>query len=261
MHEQRGTSTAIAVSLVTGCSSAFMDVSTKGWTACLRSAGGPLDVVAHGGWVFWASVVGNVFFMFFLRFGLIWGCQHCDVLLFVPLNAVLNTFISVAAGIVALCEGSDVISWAGLVFSGISCATGTILLAGGPQDVHDATSDLWDSEGGPEDSEGEDEGGEASPLGFDGDVGEATPTPHHIRMCSANFTAAVANLNIELKDRWRRKSRVRRLVERIRDGDDGLPTRIQSASAVRRRRTATSSDSDDGSSDSDESEPAGLRTC
>ncbi|CAK0829960.1 unnamed protein product [Prorocentrum cordatum] len=240
----RGVSTATAVSLMTGCSSAFMDVSTKGWTACLRSAGGPLDVVALGGWLFWACVVANVFFMVFMRFGLssgqhpiIWGCQHCDVLLFVPLNSVLNTLFSVVAGIVALGEGSGVISWAGLAFSGISCATGTILLAGGPQDViDDAKSDIFTD--GVEDDEGDGEADEASPQELHGAAGD--PTPHAIRLCSAgNWTTAVSNLNMELKARWKHKSRIRGLVDRL-------------SKSARRRADRTADDSD-GSSETEES--------
>lgn len=245
-HEQKAVSTAVAVSLMTGCSSAFMDIATKGWTACLRSAGGPLDVVTQGGWLFWACVVANIFFMIFMRFGLIWGCQHCDVLLFVPLNAVLNTFISVAAGIVALSEGSGVISWAGLAFSGVSCATGTILLAGGPQDASDDdTSDLF-TEGDAEDRGGDGEDDEATPEELDG---AALATPHAIRLCSAgNWTTAVSNLNIELKARWRHRSRMRDLVDRIRSGKStgSLGQRWQ------RRPSGSSADSADGSSDSEE---------
>ncbi|CAK0878022.1 unnamed protein product [Prorocentrum cordatum] len=236
MHERRGVRTATAVSLMTGCSSAFMDVSTKGWAACLRSAGGPLEVVARGGWLFWACVVANVFFMVFMRFGLIWGCQHCDVLLFVPLNSVLNTLFSVVAGIVALSEGSGVISWAGLVFSGISCATGTVLLAGGPQDViDDARSDIF-TEGGAEDDEGDGAAEEASPQELGGAAGEATP--YVVRLCSAgNWTTAVSNMNMELKARWRHKSRIRSLVDRISKGG--------------RRRADSTADSADGSSESE----------
>lgn len=246
MHERRDAGTAVAVCLVTACSSAFMDVSTKGWTACLRSAEGPLDALTNGGWLFWACVLGNVFFMFFLRFGLIWGCQHCDVLLFVPLNAVLNTFISVAAGIVALREGSHVMSWAGLAFSGISCATGTILLAGGPQDVNHDDKDGFSptspilNEGSAEDTEGESD--EAQDL--DGAANEEfQATPHAARMCSAgNWTTAVANMNTELKARWRHKSRVMRLVDRIKSRSP--------ADAWQRRRPADTAGSTDGSSDS-----------
>lgn len=52
--------------------------------------------------LFWAAFLSNVAFLIIMRAGTIYGCAKCDVLLFMPINTVLNVFLSVVTGMVAL---------------------------------------------------------------------------------------------------------------------------------------------------------------
>eukprot|EP00929_Paragymnodinium_shiwhaense_P014401 TRINITY_DN122309_c0_g1_i1.p1 TRINITY_DN122309_c0_g1~~TRINITY_DN122309_c0_g1_i1.p1 ORF type:complete len:476 (-),score=67.84 TRINITY_DN122309_c0_g1_i1:272-1699(-) len=128
---------ALAVALVTGCSSAFMDVATKGWSAVLRDEGVGKAVTSA---LFWSSLQINVLFMVSMRIGIIYGCSQTDVLLFVPLNTVLNIFLSVLAGMVICQEALYVESWAGICLSSCTVLAGIVMLAAGP-----STEEVTDS--------------------------------------------------------------------------------------------------------------------
>ena len=54
--------------------------------------------------VFWVSISLNVVFLVILRWGTIYGCRKCDVLIFVPLNTTANIIFSVATGMICLAE-------------------------------------------------------------------------------------------------------------------------------------------------------------
>ncbi|CAE8631095.1 unnamed protein product [Polarella glacialis] len=78
-----------------------------------------------------------------MRVGTIIGCHRCDVLLFVPLNTVLNIFVSVATGMVVLEEWRQVDSWPGLVASALSITGGIMMLVTGP--AAQSTSEAMDT--------------------------------------------------------------------------------------------------------------------
>ena len=58
--------------------------------------------------VFWVALSLNVIFLVILRWGTIYGCRKCDVLIFVPLNTTANIIISVASGMICLAEYTSV---------------------------------------------------------------------------------------------------------------------------------------------------------
>jgi len=70
-----------------------------------------------------------------MRWGMIYGCARCDVLLFVPLNTVENIFLSVVTGMVVLQEWRQVENWLGLFCSALSVLGGIVLLVQGPEDT------------------------------------------------------------------------------------------------------------------------------
>jgi len=122
-----------AVSVVISCSIAAMDIATKGWAAAIHSQAHP------GGWfesvVFWACFLTQACFFVVGKWGMIYGCSHCDVLVFVPLNIVLNIFFAVAAGFIVLGEASQVPSaknWFGLTASWLCVVAGIFMLVTGP---------------------------------------------------------------------------------------------------------------------------------
>lgn len=120
---------AAAVACIGGCSSAFMDLATKGWTASLH-AGGIHGAVTSP--LFWSAFLVNAFFLVAMRTSMIYGCKRCDVLLFVPLNTVFNILISVGAGLVVMEEWRQVTSWVGLTSSGLCILGGISMLVCGP---------------------------------------------------------------------------------------------------------------------------------
>lgn len=120
---------AIAVANVSGCSSAFMDLAAKGWSAVLDSGG-----VNHA-WtslLFWGALLINIVFLLAMRVSMIYGCKRCDILLFVPLSTVSNIFYSVLAGMAVLKEYKQVISWPGLLAASVSVLGGVVMLVSGP---------------------------------------------------------------------------------------------------------------------------------
>jgi hypothetical protein len=78
-----------------------------------------------------------------MRVGTIIGCNRCDVLLFVPLNTVMNIFVSVATGLVVLQEWRGVTSWVGLTSASLSMLGGIVMLVAGPAQ-HPEVSDTSD---------------------------------------------------------------------------------------------------------------------
>lgn len=119
---------ALAVTNIGGVSSAFMDLAAKGWSAALNRG-------VDSAWaspIFWYSLLSNVIFLISMRVSMIYGCKRCDVLLFVPLNTVLNMFYSVLAGMVVLQEWRQVISWPGLLGASTSVLGGVVMLVSGP---------------------------------------------------------------------------------------------------------------------------------
>jgi len=116
-----------------------MDVATKGWAAALR------DDPQKGIWspLFWVSFVTQAGFFVISKWGMIYGCSRCDVLIFVPLNIVLNIFFAVAAGMVVLGEAAQVPSarsWFGLLASWLCVVTGILMLVSGPAGTQDEFS-------------------------------------------------------------------------------------------------------------------------
>jgi len=125
----------LGVTCVSGCSSAFMDVACKGWSAVLSHG---VDY-AWTSWRFWAALGINIIYLIGMRVSMIYGCKRCDVLVFVPLNTVLNIFFSVLVGMVIMHESDQVQTWVGLVASSLSVLGGVIMLVSGPgaTDAHD----------------------------------------------------------------------------------------------------------------------------
>merc|ERR1719193_796095 len=106
-----------------------MDVACKGWLAAIHDLGKHSALTCG---TFWVSFLFNALFLIIMRAGTIHGCAKCDVLIFMPLNIVLNVFLSVATGMVVLDEGRHVQSWVGLSFSMISVIGGIVMLVTGP---------------------------------------------------------------------------------------------------------------------------------
>jgi len=106
-----------------------MDVAGKGWLGVLRDLGKSGGLESG---LFWAAFLSNVAFLIIMRAGTIYGCAKCDVLLFMPINTVLNVFLSVVTGMVVLDEGRNVYSWSGVTFSMISVIGGIVMLVTGP---------------------------------------------------------------------------------------------------------------------------------
>mmetsp|Transcript_158358 Transcript_158358/g.507908 ORF Transcript_158358/g.507908 Transcript_158358/m.507908 type:complete len:510 (+) Transcript_158358:187-1716(+) len=132
---------ALAVTNLGGVSSAFMDLSAKGWSAALdRGFGNAVQTP-----LFWSSLAFNVLFLVMMRAGMIYGCKRCDVLLFVPLNTVLNIFYSVLAGMVVLQEWKQVISWPGLLGASTSVLGGVVMLVTGPATQRDDRGESHES--------------------------------------------------------------------------------------------------------------------
>eukprot|EP00418_Pyrodinium_bahamense_P006468 CAMPEP_0179024000 /NCGR_PEP_ID=MMETSP0796-20121207/7227_1 /TAXON_ID=73915 /ORGANISM="Pyrodinium bahamense, Strain pbaha01" /LENGTH=412 /DNA_ID=CAMNT_0020719943 /DNA_START=59 /DNA_END=1297 /DNA_ORIENTATION=- len=141
---------ATATACIGGCSSAFMDVATKGWTAGLHTSG------IHGALksrLFWAAFLVNAVFLVVMRTSMIYGCKHVDVLLFVPLNTVLNILLSAGAGLVVLEEWRQVSSWPGLVSSGLCILGGVAMLVAGPTNGQDVGEEQAQCEPGSAASE------------------------------------------------------------------------------------------------------------
>lgn len=148
----------LAVTNVGGVSSAFMDLAAKGWSAALARGA---DNAGYS-MLFWASLALNVVFLVSMRVSMIYGCKRCDVLLFVPLNTVLNIFYSVLAGMVVLQEYKEVNSWPGLLAASTSVLGGVVMLVSGPasrdEDEDEAENseqklERWSSEGAQSDIE------------------------------------------------------------------------------------------------------------
>jgi len=137
---------ALAVSIVISCSVAAMDVATKGWSAALH--GDPHDALRST--LFWASLLAQAWFFIVSKWGMLFGCSRCDVLLFVPLNIVLNIFFAVAAGMVVLGEASQVPSasnWFGILASWACVVAGILMLVRGPADIQDSPRASWKTQG------------------------------------------------------------------------------------------------------------------
>lgn len=128
VNEDNPLLTNLAVTHVGGVSSAFMDLAAKGWSAPLAQG---LDHAWYSN-LFWASLALNAAFLVTMRVSMIYGCKRCDVLMFVPLNTVLNIFYSVIAGMVVLQEYQQVISWPGLISASTSVLGGVVMLVSGP---------------------------------------------------------------------------------------------------------------------------------
>lgn len=128
-----------AVGVVIACASSYMDVAIKGWSAAVHhdDVSGFNDTNFPTEALFWVAFVVNVIFLTVMRVGTIYGCAKCDVLLFVPINQVLNVFLSVATGMVVLDEGRNIYSWIGLVFATISVFGGILMLVHGPAEASD----------------------------------------------------------------------------------------------------------------------------
>jgi len=136
---------ALAVALFIACASSIMDVAGKCWLAVLKATRND-DIVASSP-AFWIAFLTNALFLVAMRVGTIYGCAKCDVLLFVPLNTMLNVFLSVATGIVVLNEGKEVYSWVGLITSVITVVGGILMLVTGPADAtEEALDDAGDSD-------------------------------------------------------------------------------------------------------------------
>mmetsp|Transcript_71975 Transcript_71975/g.153943 ORF Transcript_71975/g.153943 Transcript_71975/m.153943 type:complete len:488 (-) Transcript_71975:19-1482(-) len=133
----------LAVTNVNASASAFMDVTAKGWSSALALG---LDSAMLSP-VFWICVLLNLTFMCVMRWGMIYGCGSCDVLLFVPINTVENIFVSVATGLVVLQEWRRVSSWVGLFFSSLSVLGGIVLLVTGPGDSSEESGSTSGSPG------------------------------------------------------------------------------------------------------------------
>jgi len=121
---------AMTVSIAISCSIAAMDIATKGWAAAVRDDENALESP-----LFWVSFITQAAFFIVSKWGMIYGCSRCDVLIFVPLNIVLNIFFAVAAGMVVLGEASQVPgakSWFGLTASWLCVVAGILLLVSGP---------------------------------------------------------------------------------------------------------------------------------
>jgi len=132
---------ALAVTNLGGASSAFMDLSAKGWSAALeRGFGNAVQTP-----LFWSSLAFNMLFLVMMRAGMIYGCKRCDVLLFVPLNTVLNIFYSVLVGMVVLQEWKQVISWPGLLGASTSVLGGVVMLVTGPAAQRDDRGESHES--------------------------------------------------------------------------------------------------------------------
>merc|ERR1740123_1155660 len=128
-QQSANTHLAIAVANVSGCSSAFMDVAAKGWTAVLDTGGLDGALVSL---TFWVAFLINAAFLTAMRVSMIYGCKRCDVLLFVPLSTVSNIFYSVLAGMVVMKEYQQVVSWPGLLAASVSVLGGVVMLVSGP---------------------------------------------------------------------------------------------------------------------------------
>lgn len=118
----------LSVVIITSCSSACMDLAAKGWSSPLKSG----IWSAFRSALFWLSILVNLIFLVGMRVGTIMGCNRCDVLLFVPLNTVMNILVSVATGLVVLQEWRGVTSWVGLASASLSMLGGIVMLVAGP---------------------------------------------------------------------------------------------------------------------------------
>lgn len=129
----------IAVANVSGCSSAFMDVAAKGWSAALDTGG--IDH-AWNSLTFWVCFIANCIFLLSMRISMIYGCKRCDVLLFVPVSTVSNILYSVLAGMVVMKEYRQVVSWPGLLSASFVVLGGVVMLVSGParSDDHEGES-------------------------------------------------------------------------------------------------------------------------
>lgn len=165
--EERGPARkrAVAATMICACSSAFMDLAAKGWSSFHVKEDdfiGRLDP-GFSSPVFWTCLSGNVIFLVLMRWGTIYGCRRCDVLIFVPLNTTANIILSVASGMICLAEYRSVKSWPGLVTAGVSMLCGIFMLVTGPAETTPSTTlSIVDSEGGSKQSISEEE----SPQSF-----------------------------------------------------------------------------------------------
>jgi hypothetical protein len=129
--KQRQRWKTLAVTQVCACSSAFMDLATKAWSAVLRDG---VNIAARSP-LFWLAVAANLSLYLVMRSGMIYGCRHCDVLTFVPLHMVFNIFMSVLTGMTSLQEYETVTSWPGLSCTTVSILSGIFMLISGPATV------------------------------------------------------------------------------------------------------------------------------
>jgi len=155
-EENAGIALGIGVATVSGCSSAFMDVAAKGWSAVLDTGG--VDY-ALASLTFWIALLINIVFLVAMRLSMIYGCKRCDVLLFVPLSTVSNILFSVLAGMAVLKEYKQVNSWPGLLAASVSVLGGVVMLVSGPatkdEDVSPPSGNHWYADSDESDEEEE----------------------------------------------------------------------------------------------------------
>jgi len=116
---------------VISCSIATMDIATKGWSSAFNTAGrNPADSP-----LVWVSLLVQAHFFIVSKCGMIYGCGHCDMLVFIPVNIVLNVFFTAAAGLFVLGEACQVPgwkAWLGLASAMMCVVGGIVMLVSGP---------------------------------------------------------------------------------------------------------------------------------
>jgi len=119
---------ALVTTLVCACSSAFMDLSTKVWSASFSDESGK----GSRHWTLWPAIVINIALYLVMRWGIVYGCRHCDVLVFMPFHTTVSILTSMITGMVVLQEYRAVSSWPGLGATVVSMLIGIIMLVTGP---------------------------------------------------------------------------------------------------------------------------------
>mmetsp|Transcript_5067 Transcript_5067/g.13916 ORF Transcript_5067/g.13916 Transcript_5067/m.13916 type:complete len:676 (+) Transcript_5067:156-2183(+) len=107
-NHRRGKLLAGLVSLGVAASSAWMDLSAKGYTGAIANT---RDDVFWSSGIFWLSLLVFIASAIVMRGSYVYGCKACDLLVFIPLNTMLIIFISAATGFFVMEEWRTVESW------------------------------------------------------------------------------------------------------------------------------------------------------
>jgi len=216
---------AVATTMICSCSSAFMDLAAKGWSSFkVHGDLGNLRGMSLGfsSPVFWVALSLNVIFLVILRWGTIYGCRKCDVLIFVPLNTTANIIISVASGMICLAEYTSVKSWPGLVAAGLSMLTGIFMLVTGPADTGSVGSQAASFSDGTETKSRD-----ATPMSSQGEAehSEVSSCTDPVTPAKLRTSASSAHSFVYLNRIHRRAARTRSAIVATHGRGDRTPER------------------------------------